>query len=71
MLEITRTFPLVSFPHITMYAKFFPCMCSYMIVNGATKHGDMKHFNEQLKSFKGDVCFEYYHEQQLLALQVS
>lgn len=44
---------------------------SYMIVNGATKHGDMKHFNEQLKAFKGDVCFEYYHEQQLLALQVS
>lgn len=40
-----------------------------MIVNGATKHGDMAHFNEQLKAFKGDVCFEYFHEQQLLALQ--
>jgi len=40
-----------------------------MIVNGATKHGDMAHFNEQLKQFKGDVCFEYFHEQQLLALQ--
>lgn len=40
-----------------------------MIVNGATKHGDMEHFREQLQGFKGDACFEYFHEQQLLALQ--
>lgn len=40
-----------------------------MIVNGATKDGDMAHFREQLESFQGDACFEYYHEQQLLALQ--
>jgi len=42
---------------------------TYMIVNGATKTGDMAHFNEQMKTFEGDVCFEYFHEQQLLALQ--
>ncbi|TFJ88518.1 hypothetical protein NSK_000092 [Nannochloropsis salina CCMP1776] len=42
---------------------------TYMIVNGATKGGDMAHFKEQMESFKGDVCFEYFHEQQLLALQ--
>jgi hypothetical protein len=40
-----------------------------MIVNGATKVDDIKHFNEQMKAFKGEVCFEYFHEQQLLALQ--
>lgn len=40
-----------------------------MIVNGATKHGDIKHFREKLAEFKGDVCFEYLHEKQLLALQ--
>jgi aminomethyltransferase len=42
---------------------------TYMIVNGATKTGDMEHFNERMKNFEGDVCFEYFHEQQLLALQ--
>jgi aminomethyltransferase len=42
-----------------------------MVVNGATKQGDMKHFDEQLKSFKGDASYEYFHELQLLALQVG
>ena len=42
---------------------------TYMIVNGATKTGDMAHFDAQLKAFQGDVTYEYFHEQQLLALQ--
>jgi aminomethyltransferase len=42
----------------------------YMVVNGATKFGDMKHFNEQLKVFDGDVTMEYLEDSmQLLALQ--
>lgn len=41
-----------------------------MIVNGATKHDDMKHLDAQLASFKGDVKYQYFHEQQLIALQV-
>jgi aminomethyltransferase len=42
----------------------------YMVVNGATKFGDMKHFNEQLKVFGGDVTMEYLEDSmQLLALQ--
>jgi len=42
----------------------------YMVVNGATKHGDMKHFQEQLEAFKGDVTMEYLgDDMQLLALQ--
>jgi aminomethyltransferase len=42
----------------------------YMVVNGATKFGDMAHFNEQLASFTGDVTMEYLEESmQLLALQ--
>lgn len=42
----------------------------YMVVNGATKFGDMKHFNEQLASFDGDVTMEYLEDSmQLLAIQ--
>lgn len=42
----------------------------YMVVNGATKHADMKHFQEQLDSFDGDVAMEYLgDDMQLLALQ--
>jgi len=42
----------------------------YMVVNGATKHGDMKHFREQMEAFNGDVAMEYLgDEYQLLALQ--
>jgi aminomethyltransferase len=36
----------------------------YMVVNGATKFGDMEHFNAQLAKFQGDVTMEYsrgYH----------
>jgi len=42
----------------------------YMVVNGATKHGDMAHFNEQLANFDGDVTMEYLEDtMQLLAVQ--
>jgi aminomethyltransferase len=42
----------------------------YMVVNGATKFGDMAHFNEQMTQFKGEVCMEYLEDSmQLLALQ--
>ena len=42
----------------------------YMVVNGATKFGDMAHFKEQLTAFGGDVTMEYLEESmQLLALQ--
>jgi aminomethyltransferase len=42
----------------------------YMVVNGATKFGDMKHFEEQMASFDGDVTMEYLEDsKQLLALQ--
>lgn len=42
----------------------------YMVVNGATKHGDMAHFNEQLAKFDGDVTMEYLEDSmQLLAVQ--
>jgi aminomethyltransferase len=39
----------------------------YMVVNGATKHGDMAHFNEQLKLYmaknpSADVCMDYMEE---------
>jgi len=30
----------------------------YMLVNGATKSGDMKHFQERLDKFDGDVTLE-------------
>jgi aminomethyltransferase len=41
-----------------------------MVVNGATKFGDMKHFQEQMNSFDGDVTMEYLEDsKQLLALQ--
>lgn len=42
----------------------------YMVVNGATKFGDMKHFQEQMDSFNGDVTMEYLEDSmQLLAIQ--
>jgi aminomethyltransferase len=42
----------------------------YMVVNGATKFGDMKHFEEQLADFSGDVTMEYLEDSsQLLAIQ--
>ena len=42
----------------------------YMVVNGATKHGDMKHFQEQMSNFNGDVSMEYLGDEvQLLAIQ--
>lgn len=42
----------------------------YMVVNGATKFGDMKHFEEQMASFDGDVGMDYLGDaMQLLALQ--
>lgn len=41
-----------------------------MVVNGATKFGDMKHFQEQMALFNGDVTMEYLEDSmQLLALQ--
>lgn len=42
-----------------------------VVVNGACKYADMEHFNEQLAAFDGDVAMEYFHEQQLIALQGS
>ena len=41
----------------------------YMVVNGATKHGDMAHFRNHLSAFDGDADFEYLEDRQLLALQ--
>lgn len=42
----------------------------YMVVNGATKFGDMKHFKEQMEKFDGDVSMEYLEDSmQLLAIQ--
>lgn len=42
----------------------------YMVVNGATKHGDMKHFKEQMEAFNGDVSMEYLGDDvQLMAVQ--
>ena len=42
----------------------------YMVVNGATKFGDMKHFQEQMDAFDGEVCMDYLEDSmQLLALQ--
>ena len=42
----------------------------YMVVNGATKFGDMKHFEGQMSSFDGDVTMEYLEDSmQLLAIQ--
>eukprot|EP00555_Chaetoceros_dichaeta_P002468 CAMPEP_0198250818 /NCGR_PEP_ID=MMETSP1447-20131203/1854_1 /TAXON_ID=420782 /ORGANISM="Chaetoceros dichaeta, Strain CCMP1751" /LENGTH=417 /DNA_ID=CAMNT_0043935703 /DNA_START=60 /DNA_END=1313 /DNA_ORIENTATION=- len=42
----------------------------HMVVNGACKHGDMKHFQEQLDDFGGDVTMEYLEDtMQLLAIQ--
>mmetsp|Transcript_90262 Transcript_90262/g.260242 ORF Transcript_90262/g.260242 Transcript_90262/m.260242 type:complete len:231 (+) Transcript_90262:80-772(+) len=42
----------------------------YMVVNGATKFGDMQHFEEQLAEFDGDASFEYLEDSmQLLAIQ--
>lgn len=42
----------------------------YMVVNGATKFGDMEHFQQHLDQFEGDVTMEYLEDtMQLLALQ--
>lgn len=42
----------------------------YMVVNGATKFGDMDHFRQQMEAFDGEVCMEYLEDSmQLLALQ--
>eukprot|EP00542_Grammatophora_oceanica_P010382 CAMPEP_0194030132 /NCGR_PEP_ID=MMETSP0009_2-20130614/3725_1 /TAXON_ID=210454 /ORGANISM="Grammatophora oceanica, Strain CCMP 410" /LENGTH=411 /DNA_ID=CAMNT_0038670023 /DNA_START=45 /DNA_END=1280 /DNA_ORIENTATION=- len=42
----------------------------YMVVNGATKFGDMKHFEAQMADFDGDVTMEYLEDtMQLLAVQ--
>jgi len=42
----------------------------YMVVNGATKFGDMAHFEAQMKEFGGEVCMDYLgDEMQLLAIQ--
>lgn len=41
----------------------------FMVVNGACKHGDMAHFNEQMDAFKGDVSMEYRDDLSLLAIQ--
>ena len=42
----------------------------YMVVNGATKFGDMKHFEETMTAFDGDVSMEYLEDSmQLLAIQ--
>lgn len=42
----------------------------YMVVNGATKHGDMEHFQQQMQQFDGEVCMDYLgDEMQLLAIQ--
>jgi aminomethyltransferase len=42
----------------------------YMVVNGATKFGDMDHFRDQMAQFDGDVTMEYLEDSmQLLALQ--
>lgn len=42
----------------------------YMVVNGATKFGDMEHFREQMAQFDGDVTMEYLEDSmQLLAIQ--
>ena len=42
----------------------------YMVVNGATKLDDMKHFQEQMSNFNGDVSMEYLgDDMQLLAIQ--
>jgi aminomethyltransferase len=42
----------------------------YMVVNGATKFGDMKHFQEQMEKFDGEICMDYLEDSmQLLAIQ--
>ena len=42
----------------------------YMVVNGATKHGDMAHFKQQMEEFSGDVSMEYLEDSlALVALQ--
>lgn len=42
----------------------------YMVVNGATKFGDMSHFEQQMSEFGGEVCMDYMGDDvQLLAIQ--
>lgn len=44
----------------------------YQVINGATKFGDMKHFDKQLELFKAkgkDVSYEYVQDKALIAFQ--
>lgn len=41
----------------------------YMVVNGACKHKDMAHFEEEMAKFGGDVSMEYCDDLALVALQ--
>jgi aminomethyltransferase len=42
----------------------------YMVVNGATKFGDMEHFRKHMAAFDGEVCMDYLEDtKQLLAVQ--
>ena len=42
----------------------------YMVVNGATKFGDMEHFQNHMSQFDGEVCMDYLEDtMQLLAIQ--
>lgn len=42
----------------------------YMVVNGATKFGDMEHFQKHLDAYDGDVTMEYLEDtKQLFAVQ--
>lgn len=42
----------------------------YMVVNGATKFDDMKHFQNKMQDFAGEVCMDYLEDSyQLLAIQ--
>lgn len=41
----------------------------FMVVNGACKHGDLEHFEQQRAVFGGDVVIEHRTDLQLLALQ--
>lgn len=40
-----------------------------MVVNGATKTGDIAHFKAQLAEFDGDVSMEHLEDRPLIALQ--
>lgn len=42
----------------------------FMVVNGACKYKDMKHFEQYMKGSGLDVSMEYLGDRQLLAVQV-